>query len=55
MPATKKQTGYLVKIEAFIPSDMTRMQTLVDLQKIVGRIQSDDLPGAGATITPTRR
>lgn len=54
MPKSQKQTGYLVKIEAFIPSDMTRLQTLTDLQKVVGKIQ-EDLPGAGASITPTRR
>ena len=54
MPKTQKQSGYLVKIEAFVPADMTDTHVLVDLQNRVDGIKTQ-LRADVASITPTRR
>lgn len=55
MPATKKQSGYLVKIEAFVPADMTDIGTLTILQKMVAEAKDKIGSDAVTSITPTRR
>lgn len=54
MPKTQKQTGYLVKIEAFVPADLADTQRLIDLQNRTGGMK-EALGNATLTITPTRR
>lgn len=54
MPKTTKQSGYLVKIEAFVPAELSDTKALATLQAACDKVR-DLLPNAGSTITPTRR
>lgn len=55
MPATKKQTGYLVKIECFVAADLADIDTFAALQKMTKEAADTIGSDARATITPTRR
>lgn len=60
MAKSQKQTGYLVKIEAFVPAMLTDSKVLSDLQGWVERTAgqvSGAYPATAitTTITPTRR
>lgn len=55
MPATKRQTGYLVKIEAFVPAELSDIKAFAELQQHVNKACAEVDLSAKATITPTRR
>lgn len=61
MPKTTKTTGYLVKIEAFVPAKHSDMAALADLQGMTNEMADKlaALPGCSQAvvldITPTRR
>ena len=55
MPKITKTTGYLVKIEAFVPAELSDMKTLADLQANVSKACAQVDLSAKSTITPTRR
>ena len=54
MPKPSKTPGYLVKIEAFIPAELSDTPALVHLQKSCDEVKKM-IPNAVSTITPTRR
>ena len=54
MPKSNKVSGYLVKIEAFVPADLTDNKAFTDLQSWLERAKSH-LPNSTGSITPTRR
>lgn len=59
MPATKKVTGFLVKIEAFVPADLTDQKLFTTIQSTfldaVLNIEKLGTAGLNFSITPTRR
>ena len=59
MAKSQKQTGYLVKIEAFVPAELTDSQKLVDTQTeaeaMIETFKNAGGLNARATVTPTRR
>ncbi len=52
---TKRQPGYLVKIEAFVPADMTDSESLFKLQKKIDEVKHTLAYVTEASILPTRR
>ena len=56
MPKPNAKTpGYLVKIEAFVPADLTDNKVLSELQETVRTMRAAFGDRFGVVITPTRR
>lgn len=57
MTATKKQSGYLVKIEAFVPADLSEMAILKIVQENTDHAVKTFGPAASVThtVATTRR
>ncbi len=54
MTKQTKTTGYLVRIEAFIPAELSDTAALVHLQKSCEQVKQL-IPNAASVITPARR
>lgn len=51
---TTKTAGYLVKLEAFVPAELSDTVALQHLQKVCDEVRKL-IPNAASTITPTRK